>query len=340
MNTIKIYLDTNVFTRLRNTEIRLGIDPQNSIVFFFSQAHILDLKNDSTNEKLLDLDFIESIAHDNYLHKYHNKPLRLYKVTPKEAFNEKIPSDDILSFDWSQFKNIPMPTELKEALNKIDAKSIDLSVFPPALAQYMENLFIMKDYFDISKLIRNTLEFQDNIENNTDEYKKMKQLIRKNSKLIFGKDNISINKDNIDKIFLESDFHMNFLDYIDKNIKVNINEEHERLYHRFSLGYNILNSFGFDEERNKKAKFKNTFNDGLHAFYASACDLLISTDKKMIERAKFMYNLLDISTKTIYIQLPKSESAGKDGDRSADWGGGQADRRGGVSAVWADGGGD
>jgi hypothetical protein len=319
---IKIYLDTNIFTRLRNKVIRLGFDPKNSIAFYFSYAHILDLKNDLTDEKLKDLKFIGLVTH-NYLRKFHNTPLRLYNWNPQEAYDEEIKDDNILPSDWSAFKNIPGMAELKETLQKVDIKNIDLSVFPPLLGQYVKRLFAMKDDFDISNLMQNTFEFQSSIENDSDKYKELKKVIGKNRKLLFGKGNISIAKDDLDKIFLESDYHMNFLGYIDKNIMIPINEKNDRLYHRFLTGYNILNILGFDGEPNKNAEFRNTFNDGLHAFYASECDLLISMDKKMIERAKFMYNLLDISTKTSYIQLPKSESAGKDGNRAADRVGGR-----------------
>ncbi|GHU39346.1 hypothetical protein FACS1894190_03500 [Spirochaetia bacterium] len=310
MNLVKIYLDTNIFTRLRNSEIRLGIDPKNNVAFFFSHAHILDLKNDSSNEKFLDLEFIASVVYRNYLHKYFNKPILLYNLSPKEAFDEEMQDYDISSFDWSLLNSISQITEnmanLNENLPKIDTKNIDLSVLSPALQLYIQNIFnITKDDFDVSKFMKNALEFQYSIENNKDEYKKLKQLISKNSKLLFGKDGISINKNDIDKIFLESQFHMNFLDYIDKNITINIYENNDRFYHRFLTGYSILNSFGFDEESNKKAKFRNTFDDGLHAFYASTCDLLISADKKMIERTRFMYKLFDIPTKTMYIQLTK-----------------------------------
>jgi hypothetical protein len=42
-------------------------------------------------------------------------------------------------------------------------------------------------------------------------------------------------------------------------------------------------------------------NDGRHAFFGSFCDILVSKDADMINKTKFLYDLLEIGTKVITI---------------------------------------
>jgi hypothetical protein len=58
----------------------------------------------------------------------------------------------------------------------------------------------------------------------------------------------------------------------------------------------ILNLFGLDQEKNKKADFTSLSNDSQHAFYAAYCDILISEDEGLRIKSKAVYENYKIPT--------------------------------------------
>lgn len=303
-----VYFDTNILTRLRSSDQYTKIfeiinNKSLNYTYVFSQAHILDLKNDPTDEKLKDFTFIESLIGKNYLCKYYNTPVKLYSTSPYEAFKAEVENESLIKFDYSLFENQPQIRkkldELKETLKTFDISKADLSVLPEAMQSYLKNLAELKNDFSLAKLAKGQFIFQEKIERDSSEYKKLRKIIKDNKGLIFNDEDASIKNNNIDEIFFKSSFKKRFLDYIDSIITINLSTDEERMYHRFIMAYNILNSMGIDSEINKKAKFRNTFNDSMHAYYASYCDFLVSDDQGMIEKAKIVYSVFGIVTKVM-----------------------------------------
>ena len=303
-----IYFDTNILTRLRTSDQYTKIfeiinNKSLKYTYVFSQAHILDLKNDPTDEKLKDFGFIESLIGKNYLCKYYNKPVGLYSTSPYEAFKAEVENESLKEFDYSLFENQPQIRkkldELKETLKTFNISKADLSVLPEAMQSYLKNLAELKSDFSLAKLAKGHINFQEEIERDSSEYKKLRRIIIDNKRLIFNDKNASIKNSNIDQIFFKSSFKKRFLDFIDSTITINISTDEDRIYHRFIMAYNILNSMGIDNEINKKAKFRNTFNDSMHAYYASYCDYLVSDDQGMIEKTKIVYSVFGIVKKVM-----------------------------------------
>lgn len=73
-------------------------------------------------------------------------------------------------------------------------------------------------------------------------------------------------------------------------------------FNRVTTAFNLLNFFGFDNERNKKVKFLSTQHDGEHCWYASTCDIIVSEDKGFKGKTKFLYNLYGQSSKVFSIK--------------------------------------
>ncbi len=102
----RIYFDKQIFSHLfkqenpvyQNLLIQLLAD-KHHFLFCYSHAHLLDLKNDKTDIKYKELEFIEQLVGDNYL-SYHatEKRTSCYLVKPLEAFKYVEIDDEPISF--------------------------------------------------------------------------------------------------------------------------------------------------------------------------------------------------------------------------------------------------
>jgi hypothetical protein len=300
-----LYFDSMLISQLRNgikhDDIRqLLINNSENHTFFYSKAHILDLKNDKTDEKLLELDYINKFIGNNYLCRYFNQPIKIYSLSAIEAFEEEIQSEkDTISSVNDIFIN-PLIKSIEEHLmfpiNIPEIVEFNSFSLPDEYKTYLENIYT--NNFSIKNLYENQMAFQTQLENNQKIYRYLRGIIKENVNL-FIKENY--NKDILlkEKIFIKNKHEMTFNEYIDSNIIIHSTNSDEIFYNKFLLGYNILNLLGLDNEKNRNAKFKNTFNDGLHSYYASYCDILITDDLKMKDKATIMYELFDIKTKII-----------------------------------------
>jgi hypothetical protein len=281
--------------------------------YFYSRAHIFDFKNDKTEEKYLDFEYIEKYLGNNYLFKSIDQPTKIFKASPREAFeNELVDDNDDDMFNFlKDIQESPYSKLFNELLDfPIDISSdisFDSYEFPNDYKSYLENLFK-------STSLRDIIKIQSDFQNKMNENKSLYKYFRgsnKNNKNIFLVENYRNYNFLEDKIFIKSDKKMTFLEFIDDSITIQTNNDEEKYYHRFSIGYNIINSMGLDGERNCKANFKNTFNDGLHAFYASYCDLFVSNDSGIKEKATLMYKLFNKKTKIIdpekFIEIVNNE---------------------------------
>lgn len=305
---MKFYLDTNIFTRLRTSPDfqPLLIAVQSDLLhdhFYYSQAHLLDLKNDLTDEKYLDFDFIDGITKNKFICKYFQQPTKLFTISSKTAFEYLLESDSLFNLDFSAIKDNPSIqisfSQLINALSNMDCSKLDFSYLPVTLKNYLENIISQKEKPDLIRLITNGLDFYKSIDTDNKAYKDIRRIIVNNKKSLFNREKTSISKNNIDELFQNSIFKNNFIDYIDSILKLDNLNDDERLYNRFLVAYNILNQMGLDEEPIKKSMFRNTFNDSLHAYYAFFCDFIISNDFSMLLKCNFIFSLFGSQTKAI-----------------------------------------
>lgn len=123
---VRIYFDKQIFSHLFKKEksqyVKLldKIKTQKASLFCYSQAHLLDLKNDKTNIKYSELEFIDTIVNDNYLsYNAIEKKTSCYLARPLEAFadveedSDEVDFSSILNFDTSD-----LSVEDKEKIEK------------------------------------------------------------------------------------------------------------------------------------------------------------------------------------------------------------------------------
>ena len=128
----RIYFDKQIFSYLFK-----GIDPvykkflstlysqKDNFLYCYSHGHVLDLKNDKTDIKYQELEFIETLVKDNYL-LYHaiDKKTSCYLAKPLEAFKDVNEEDEPISFS-SLFDDINLSHATEEQKDQI-AKAKDL----------------------------------------------------------------------------------------------------------------------------------------------------------------------------------------------------------------------
>lgn len=127
----RIYLDSNVFSNLRDPK-----DPAHvllkellekykvNITLLFSNAHIRDKKNDTSEMKFEDFRFMETLVQDNYL-SYHalNQRSSFYLATPKMVFDDELDEslDELLNLfeptDYDDQQIVAFKNHLSSALD-------------------------------------------------------------------------------------------------------------------------------------------------------------------------------------------------------------------------------
>jgi len=288
---LRIYLDKNIFSYLRTNDQYKDLlqKIENSIeqhTFFFSKAHIEDLKNDKTEMKYKDLDFIKRIAGKNYLCKCWKKPTNCYNVSPREAF--KAAKEESIDFNLKEILEHPLFKEKAKQVESFflgsERPSAEVSMFHPLLNDYLNNIFSQTDNFNIEKLINDGLDFYNSLNNDRDVYKSLRRYLKENQQVLFNEMPEKLGDCDLDCLFNNSLFKSTFLEYVEKNISVKTESSDEKMYYMFSTAYQILNTLGLDSEKNKKSKFKNTSVDGSHAYYAGFCDILVTDDNGLIEK--------------------------------------------------------
>lgn len=314
---MRIYLDKNIFSFLRKNKIQskleeLIIKSLNHSTYYYSVAHINDLKNDKTDIKFDELNYIENLIGTNYFAKYWNTPTNCYIVKPLDAFNDLIKNSKEHSFDiesilesseitrqindakqnFSEIDPTLLPTE--DMLNKIPS-------LPDELKKYLLGISKQVNSFDIRELFKTSEEFFSSMSKDKHTYRSLRRYIKLNHKNLFKDLPEEVNSENINEIFNDSLFKTTFLEYLENNLVVDVTSIEEKKYYIFSMAYAMINTFALDNEPNRKTRFGNTNVDGEHAYYAGFCDLLVTDDAGLIEKAKILFDLFNIDTKILHL---------------------------------------
>lgn len=291
---MRFYLDTNVFQYLKLSEnsklYTLFVDDTKRNIYCFSEAHIYDLVRDKTDEKLKDMSFMETIVSDNCWS--YNKQIIFKYQTPPEYYD---------SFDWTPVEGI---------FNGEDAIStfmqMMLSAIPLNLAELIKESDLPPDFPETFKILfsrsTNLYEFMqaffDMTNELTEEQKEFKKLIRYlHDHSLTGEIYKALKLEGFDgnKITDKQKLRESYIAHFIQN-----NKEIYR-YDLFLQLHFGLEIFGIVKGKPKKQKMMNLINDGRHAFFGSFCDILVSEDADMINKTKFLYELLDIGTKVMNI---------------------------------------
>ncbi len=308
--TTRVYFDSNIFRYLKSkdgkyleTYNRL-LSYKDRIIYYFSYAHLSDLKQDKTEMKFDDLNFMETLVDKNYLNiRSEEDFVNVVVANPLEAFNSL---DDVsvselfkevLSDDYDEFP------ELKKILKDLFETSIeDFGIRGLDQVNDFENP--LKGIFP--KLDKNTtlLDFVlkmweglDKFNKDSSVWRNLRQYSIENLNL--NSFDIDINDVDFDEKLKSTSLQKSFIEFVEDTFKNNESLNKQRRYNFFTTAYTCLNMLGLDKEKNKKVVFSSFQNDAQHAFYGAHCEYLISDDIQLLTKAKSLYKLFDIETKVL-----------------------------------------
>ena len=315
----RIYFDKQVFSFLfKNAkptyksflnELYLN---KSNFLFCYSHGHMLDLKNDKTDIKYKELEFMETLVKDNYL-SYHalDKKTSCYLAEPLAAFKdvEEEPDNDIsfnnlfdridleslteeqrqqivkakdvftnqkLDFGFSSLEGLT--DEIKKPLSKV----LPIGVASMTLMEWMEHFMGTLKSLDEDKSVYKGLR------NVVDQY-------LNNGKFTVDYESIDFNDDLKNSVLQKT-----FIEYVNSNLNPNGDKEITD-FDFFVQAYFTLDILGISKEPSKNVKFRNVINDSYHSYYGAFCDYVVSEDQGFLKKTRALYKLLDIQTKVFHI---------------------------------------
>lgn len=317
---ISVYFDSQIFRNLKNRDNLVDqskseysrlhhyvFDNKNRFLFFFSHAHLLDLKNDKTEKKFEDLLYMEEIVEDNYLvHEFKAIYARYYLRTPMDAF-QSIECDDI-EIDWSDFFNVEkhrdhLSTEDFEALNtnadvlknlKIGHLFQSSNQLSDPIKQQLNNFIpIDNPHATFIDLLKRVTSFSNKFRESNNTYKDLRNMVASGLKYTIDLTNFDLTVD-----YAGTQKQQHFLDHVKSYI-------HQKEFTQFDLHYQAyfqLDLLGLQMEKSKKIKTNSMLNDGHHSYYGAYCDILVSDDIQLREKSKILYKLFGLETKVLTVE--------------------------------------
>lgn len=308
---LKVYFDTNIYSDLTNGieedfVIRVKNLAEKEILFLYSQAHLNDLSQDQTDYKLNELNVIEEIADTNFLQQdFQNNRITNSIIKANEAFKLYGENANDLSI---AFSNPFAETGIEE----IDALLTPLKFTPIDLGEHIQNILARQDndleksiYLNIGITKRHyfleefVLVFEKMMYNFQND-KSLLKTIRNKSKEYLNVDKLNLNIDdiNFNEKLIKSKIGKSLRDILNQQLS-HFTKEQKQLYQEFVTCYNTISFMGFDSEINRNVRFINTLNDAQHSYYGGTADILVSQDKGLINKTKFLYNFYGIETKVM-----------------------------------------
>jgi hypothetical protein len=322
---IRIYLDKNVYSYLKDTNNPLGIqlgqklqELKPYVVIPYSRAHLSDLSTDYTeedNQKRIktseDLDKIREITEGNCIVSFSGKKQLQPTIADPRVFFQDVVSDRktktidyILSLEtlfdedgslqplnilWKKYINLlkilPLGIDFASMESTPEGQSF-LSMFPRA--RYSNTLWDMM--CDFAELI-------DSMDTQPERYIQLRNLVRNG--LQVGSHISNFNIQQLDKYFLGTALKKTFTDFVQDTVKASKKDENDITYEdRFMTTFSNLDMIGYRPDKFDKG-YTNFFNDIQHSFYAAHCDYFVTNDTRTLEKARLIYSKESISTKAL-----------------------------------------
>lgn len=323
---IGVYFDSQIFRYLKDPErypepkrslykkLKTYIDNNKPhFLYFYSHAHLLDLKNDDSQRKYDDLEFMGSVVQDNLLMLFakENYPQYLL-VKPLDAYKEYMEGDfsvDDLNFkdifnvdqykeylDEEQYNRLKTSADLLKALTVSDVMP-DLGADIPieqhkALAKFLP---INKPSLSYIDYLNQFLKFGEDFQTDTSIYKDLRGMVTTNKEVKFT---IDLSTFDFSMDYQDTHVQKKFLDFVAEQMG-------KKDYNQFDLHYQAyisLDILGVEKESNKRLKTQNLLNDAHHSYYAGFCDLVVSDDTQLREKTKILFKLFGVNTRVLTVE--------------------------------------
>lgn len=299
--TMRIYMDINVFATLRDSNRKADLDylieQKRHHVFLFSDAHLDDLNRDATDMKFMDLEFMQRLVDSNYLvHVVNEKLCNIFMVAPIEAFSNRQFIDlsgigDLLSgadMDglfgqlFSTLRELVLPLNLASNIAGMQGESRE---FWLRLIPNPKDVYTLGEWLDLSSA------FLQNLVEDKRYYKGIRGTFADALLKVDFKDT-----GNDFKLSDGQGNHHSLLSILRKGVDDANKDKTAGLYDYVFSAFLMLNLFGLDGEKNKKAIFSNTHTDADHAFFGGHCDYVVSNDTGFVVKANMVYSMFESST--------------------------------------------
>lgn len=314
---MRIYLDKQIFSHLFKKEKTEYVELLKKLYAFkkngllcYSHAHLLDLKNDKTDIKYAELNFMETLVDDNYL-SYHaiNKTTSCYLAKPMEAFEDVNADEEKIDFTkLFEINDSFITSEQKEQLNlakqlltnlKLDFGFLNKDDIPKEVSEPLKKIFPkVNQSMSLMELMESSMDALKIIQEDKSVYKGLRNVSDKyinNGKFTVEYNDVDFNDDLKNSVLQKS-----FIEYVNSNLNPKGDKEITN-YEFYTNAYFTLDLLGISKEPAKSVKFTNVLNDGYHSFYGAFCDVVISDDNGFLKKTKVLYKLLGIDTKVIHI---------------------------------------
>lgn len=296
---VTIYFDKQLFSHLFKSQeekylaLRKKIlSHRDEFIFLYSNAHLLDLQQDTTDIKYDEMDFMQSIVDGNHIF-YESPNIGVIKESPRSAFNNVAKVDD---FSWLYELDLSQITEEQcDAINNI----IDISI--KDLRGELEFDWLKKRTPIRSKELaidkENLISFVKLVKDNFYEDKNSYKNIRDNAVKSYNPTLITSDCENVFNEQLEAaPLRLSFIE----TIKAVINQfglKSSDATIVYYVSYMLLDLLGVSKETRRKVKFRNMQTDCMHSFFGSYCDCFVSDDAGILKKSKTLYKLFNFETK-------------------------------------------
>lgn len=310
---MRVYFDKQIYSNLfkkkneKYSTLLKKIEQRNFLICY-SHALLLDLKNDKTDFKYKELDFIETLVGDNYI-SYHalDKVTSAYLAKPREAFydveNEStdIDFEEIFNFDTSDLPESQrkLIDSAKEVIfnTDFDLNFIDQDSFPKENKELFSKLFPKtSSSLNLKDAMNYFLDFINVLNEDKTAYKGLRKLSDgyiNNEKFKIDTDEIDFNNELKNSLLKKT-----FLEHIEQTVNPT-GEKAVSRYDFYTNSYLNLDILGISKESSKNVRFRNLMNDAFHSYYGAYCDYVISEDIGFLKKTKVLYKLFNISTKVL-----------------------------------------
>lgn len=297
---VTIYLDKQIFSYLfKSNEAKYKtlkekiLSHKDDFIFLYSDAHLLDLQKDETEQKFAEMEFMQEIVDSNRLI-LDGRKVDVVKDAPKDLFDTLNKVGDIDTIDFSQL-NTEQINILSNAIDlfiKDINGQLELNWLNDREPIHEDKPQINQEFAtSMLKYVASSLYCQ----------KEPYKLVRDNIKAKYNPtieiaDNLTDFNDKLKNVPLR-------LSFID-TIKVSLKQMGCLSYNDFEvyiMAYALLDMLGLSREKGKTVRFHNVQVDSYHSFFASYCDCLVSNDVGLTRKSKILYKLFGIDTQVYSI---------------------------------------
>ncbi|MBR5147675.1 MAG: hypothetical protein IKV15_00540 [Bacteroidaceae bacterium] len=295
---LKIYLDWNVITHLKedkyNESRNFILANKEYFIFPYSVAHLQDLLVSRTPNNVYyeqDLNMLTELCQHHFLeHEPNSNSPYPYKCYPKEYletkdvdvewFNSGFTKDSFLKCIKSKGGD---PIAFMSILEKAQVTPFNI----PFIDRVVCNLAdIFNVLFDYGHIVFNSVELP----------KQVKEFVQSTTdSLLYKRIQGSQSHDvftNLNEATLPQT-NKTFTEIIESSVA----DRSKSNLELFTSLYLALNFSGFYSDKNRN--LQNIYTDSEHAYYASACDIFVSNDSRLREKASAIYKTYNIPTKVI-----------------------------------------